>query len=196
MWNVKLTVAVTLLAGLVLCGCQSQVPEAKAGSNKPADAPANTAAADKPDPKVVDQIKETLAAHDKALNEQNVDGVMATYSADPKVVMLGTGAGERFVGTEAIKNAYTEIVKDYDKGSFVPNCDWKDGGADPAGTMAWLAATCNATDTKKGAKREYVLNVTAAVVKESGGWRFVMLHMSNDTGGGPPPDAKKAEAKK
>jgi hypothetical protein len=108
---------------------------------------------------------------------------------------LGTGAGERFVGTEAIKNAYTEIVKDYDKGSFVPNCDWKEGGADPAGTMAWLAATCNATDTKKGAKREYVLNVTAAVVKESGGWRFIMLHMSNDTGA-PPPEEKKSEGKK
>ena len=192
MWNVKLTVAVTLLAGLMLCGCQSQVPEAKAGSNK-AEAPST--AAEKPDPKVVDQIKDTLAAHDKALNEQDVNGVLATFSTDPKVVLLGTGAGERFIGTEAIKNAYTEIVKDYDKGSFVPNCDWKDGGADPAGTMAWLAATCNATDTKKGAKREYVLNVTAAVVKESGGWRFVMLHMSNATGA-PPPEDKKSEEKK
>jgi ketosteroid isomerase-like protein len=193
MWNVKFTVAIALLVGMILFGCQSQQPEAKSPSNKAANTPSTVA--DKADPQIVDQIKETLAAHDKALNDQNVDGVLATFSADPKVVLLGTGAGERFVGTEAIKNAYTEIVKDYDKGSFVPNCEWKEGGADEAGTMAWLAATCNASDMKGSVKREYVLNVSAAVVKESAGWRFIMLHMSNATGAPPPPE-KKIETKK
>jgi ketosteroid isomerase-like protein len=192
MWNVKFTVAVTLLAGLIFCGCQSRQPGSENTSNKVANAPATSA--EKPDPKIVDQIKETLAAHDKALNDQSVDGVLATFSADPKVVLLGTGEGERFVGTEAIRNAYTEIVKDYDKGTFVPNCDWKEGGADEAGTMAWLAATCNASDMKNNVKREYVLNVSATVVKESAGWRFIMLHMSNDTGPVPPPE-RNAETK-
>lgn len=193
MWNVKLSVAVTLLSGLILVGCQSQQPEAKSPSNKAADAP-NTAA-EKSDPKVVEEIRATLVAHDKALNDQSVDGVMATFSTDPKVVLLGTGEGERFVGTEAIRSAYTEIVKDYDKGTFVPNCEWKEGGKDEAGTMAWLAATCNASDMKNNVKREYVLNVSGAVVKESGGWRFIMLHMSNATGAAPPPETK-TETKK
>jgi ketosteroid isomerase-like protein len=193
MWNVKLAAAATLLSGLLLLGCQPTQPEAMSPSNKAADAPSTTA--DKPDPKIVDQIKETLAAHDKALNDQNVDAVLATFSSDPKVVVLGTGAGERFVGTEAIKSAYTEIVKDYDKGTFVPNCEWKEGGADAAGTMAWLAATCNASDMKNNVKRDYVLNVSATVVKEPAGWRFIMLHMSNATGGNPPADAK-SETKK
>jgi hypothetical protein len=40
----------------------------------------------------------------------------------------------------------------------------------------------------KGVKREYVLNVSATVVKQDTGWNYA--HMSNQTGG-PPPQAKK-----
>ncbi len=105
--------------------------------------------------------------------------------------MLGTGEGERFVGSEAIKQAYTEIFKDYDKGTMVTTCDWKTGGADDTGKMAWLAATCKAEDSMKSVKRDYVLNVSAAAVKQDTGWRFIMLHMSNATAAGPPPPAVK-----
>ncbi len=190
--NKFMTIAV-VLAGVFLYGCQPQTTDNKSTANTNSAA-ANTAKAS--DPKVVDEIKELLAAHDKALNEQDLNGVMATYSTDPKVVLLGTGKGERYVGADAIKNAYTEFFKDYDKGTFVPNCDWKSGGADDSGKMAWLAATCNETDSMKGVKREFVINVTATVVKQDSGWKFISLHMSNLTGGAPPPDAKKTDENK
>lgn len=188
----RLGVGVAILAGLFLAGCQTPTTEVKNTSNS------NTSVANtnKVDTKMVEEVQAMLAAHDKALNDQDVAGVMATFSTDPKTVLLGTGAGERFVGQEAIKNAYTEIVKDYDKGTFEPNCEWKEGGADEAGKMAWLAATCNAKDSKKGVKREYVLNVTGTVIKEPAGWRFISLHMSNAPGGAPPPDATKDDGKK
>jgi uncharacterized protein (TIGR02246 family) len=191
MFKKRLLIVSTLLAGVFLYGCQTQQPENKNAANT--NAAATTAG--KPDPKIVDEVREMLAAHDKALNDQNLEAVMATFSNDPKVVVLGTGAGERFVGTDAIKNAYTEIFKDYEKGTLVTNCDWKTGDADVAGKVAWMAATCQASDSMKGVKRDYVLNVSAAAVKQDAGWRFIMLHMSNSTGA-PPPDAKKPEAKK
>ena len=169
-----------VLAGIFLCACGAQP-----GTNS-----ANTTAG-KSDPKLVDEVKEMLTKHDKALTDKDLDAVMATFSTDPKVVVLGTGTGERFVGTDAIKQAYTEIFKDYDKGTFVSTCDWKEGGADDAGKMAWLAATCQCKDSMKGVAREYVLNVSAAVVKQDTGWRFIMLHMSNATAGAAPPEAKK-----
>ena len=187
----RLLIVSTLLAGAFLYGCQTPPPEVKNAAN----ANAAPVTAGKVDPKLVDEVKEMLAAHDKALNDQNLDAVMATFSNDPKVVVLGTGAGERFVGTESIKNAYTEIFKDYEKGTLITNCDWKTGDVDPAGKLAWTAATCQASDSMKGVKREYVLNVSAGLMKQDAGWRFVMLHMSNATGG-PPPDAKKADADK
>ena len=184
----RLTCVSLALAGLILCACQAQHAQ-QGNSNATTNSAATTAG--KEDPKVVEEVREMLAKHDKAINDQNLDAVMATFANDPKTVVLGTGQGERFVGLDAIRQAYTEIFKDYDKGTLETNCDWKTGGADDDGKMAWLAATCQAKDAMKGVKREYVLNVSAAVVKQEGGWRFVMLHMSNHTSNAPPPPASK-----
>ena len=127
-----------------------------------------------------DEIRQVLAAHDKALNDKNLDAVMNTFSSDANTVMLGTGAEERWMGPQEIRAAYTEIFKDYDPGTLQTDCaSWKSGGADDAGTMAWLAATCNAKDSYQGKPREYKLNVSGTVAKQNGQWRFVVLHMSN-----------------
>ena len=127
----------------------------------------------------VDEIRAVLAAHDKALNDKNVDALMATFSTDPTTVVLGTGTEERWVGPDQIRAAYTEIFKDYDPGTLVTDCDWKTGGADEAGAMAWLAASCNCKDSLQGKSRDYKLNVTGTVEKQNNKWVFVSLHMSN-----------------
>ena len=175
-------VVAVMLLGLIIFGCQSE--QQKAESNTPA---ASTATQNKTDPRVVEEVKATLAKHDKALNDKNIEAVMSTFSNNPNTVMLGTGEGERFVGQQAIKEAYTEIFKDYDPGTLISNCEWKTGETDPAGTTAWLAATCKLQDSMKNKKRDYVLNVSGALEKQGGDWRFVMLHMSNNTSSGPPP---------
>ena len=176
-----------ILLGLLISGCESQ--QEKAESNTPAASPAPQ---NKRDPKVVEEVKATLVKHDKALNDKNIEAVMSTFSTNPNTVMLGTGEGERFVGQQAIKEAYTEIFKDYDPGTLISNCDWKTGETDAAGTTAWLAATCKLQDSMKTRKRDYVLNVSGALEKQGNDWRFVMLHMSNNTSSGPPPVATKA----
>jgi len=177
-------VGAVMLSGLIIFGCESQ--QHKADSNTPA---ASTATENKPDPKMVEEVKAMLVKHDQALNDKNIEAVMSTFSMNPNTVMLGTGEGERFVGREAIKEAYTEIFKDYEPGTLVSNCDWKTGETDAAGTSAWLAATCKLQDSMKNKRRDYVLNVSGALEKQGDGWRFVMLHMSNST---PPPAAAKA----
>ena len=191
MLKTRLLFLAVALGSIYLCSCETP-SSGTANNSAPPVNTANAANTAKADPKTVEEIKELLAAHDKALNEQNIDAVVGTFSTDPKVVMLGTGQGERFEGQEAIRAAYTEILKDYDKGSFVPGCDWKTGGVDDTGKMAWLAATCDAKDSMKGKAREYTLNVTASAVKEPAGWRFIMLHMSNSTSGAPPPPSNTA----
>jgi len=175
---------------LMMCGCQSAQSNVAAEPTKGTNSTATT----KPDPKVVDDIKELLAKHDKALGEKNVDDVLGTFSADANTVVLGTGQGERFVGKDAIKEAYAQMFNDYDVGSLKVTCDWKTGGADASGTNAWMAATCPASDSLKGVKREYFLNVSAAAVKGADGWRFAMLHMSNGPDNGPPPPNGKGSA--
>lgn len=170
----------TVLA-MVLVGCQPQPP-----AEKPAEKPATTSAKPERDPKVIEEIRATLTQHDKALAEKNLDALMDTYINDPETVALGTSNGERWVGPENIRNAYTEIFKDYDPNTLDVNCDWKTG--QHLGDMAWLAATCQAKDSLKGKARQYELNVSAAMLKQNGKWRFAMLHMSNPpASSGPPP---------
>jgi ketosteroid isomerase-like protein len=171
-----------VLVGLLLSACQKDETTANANSNASAAAtPAATA-----DPTAIEDVKAVLKRHDRALNDKNLDALVATFSSDPKTVMLGTGEGERYVGQQTIREAYTEIMKDYDPGTLVANCDWKTGGIDDAGTTAWLGATCSCEDSLKGVKRNYVLNVSGALEKEGSEWHFVMLHMSNVTKPTPP----------
>lgn len=175
----KVRVAILLLAAslaVLVVACQPS------GTNREAETAATNNA--KPtatvDQKVVvEEVRAVLQQHDKALSEKNLDALMATFSTDPKTVVLGTGAEERWQGQQEIRAAYTEMFKDYDPNTLQTNCDWKTGGADVNGTMAWLAASCSAKDSLAGKPRDYKLNVSAGVEKQDGKWRFTMLHMSN-----------------
>ena len=179
----RLLACVVALLAVTLCACQSSPTAGEPVANA-APTPAPAAAANAPaDPRVVEEIKVVLDKHDKALGEKNLDAVLETFAPAPNTVVLGTGPAERWVGAQEIRAAYTEIFKDYDPGSMEVDCEWKSGNS--AGTMAWLAATCVAKDSLKGKAREYPLNVSAAMVRQDGRWRFTMLHMSNPTA--PPP---------
>ena len=172
--KVRLILSCFVFFVMTLCSCQSQLSGAR-------EAEGQASATGKPqaDPKVVLEIRLVLEKHDKALGEKNLDAVMETFVPGSNTVILGTGTAERYVGIDNIRNAYTEIFKDYDPNTLDVSCDWKTG--EHLGDMAWLAATCQAKDSLKNKERKYGLNVTAAMVKYEGQWRFSMLHMSNLT---------------
>jgi ketosteroid isomerase-like protein len=176
----------SILVAVVLSGCEG------GGTNREATNSATSAGASNESTKpaaskpTIDEIREVLITHDKALSDKNIDGIMSTFSSKPTTVMLGTGAEERWMGQQEIRTAYTEITKDYDAGTLQTDCAaWKTGGSDESGTMAWLGAVCNCKDSLKGKAREYKLNVSATMEKQDGKWKFVALHMSNAA---PPPD--------
>ncbi len=130
------------------------------------------------------EIADMLQKHDDAMNKHDIDGVIALYSANPKTVMIGTGPGEKFQGQPEIKSAYSEMFKDFDKGTLKHSCYWKDGRG--SGSVAWGAFMCKLSDSKDGKSREYELNVSAVAEKQGGKWQFVMLHYSNLVGSGSP----------
>ena len=130
-------------------------------------------------------ISELLKNHDEAMNQHNLDGILALFAPGPKTVLLGTGPGERYQGKEEIKTAYTEFFKDFDKDTLTRECYWRDGGGSKS--LKWGAAMCKFTDSKEGKTREYGLNVSGVIEKEGDHWQFVMMHFSNLTGGSPPP---------
>jgi uncharacterized protein (TIGR02246 family) len=130
------------------------------------------------------EIADMLRKHDDAMNQHDLDGVMALFLPNPKTVIIGTGPGEKFQGPEEIRAAYSEMFKDYDKGTLTHNCYWKDGRS--SGNVAWGAFMCKLSDSKGGKNRDYELNVSAVAEKQEGKWQFVMLHYSNLVGSGSP----------
>jgi hypothetical protein len=114
----SLTIAfMTLMSACQAGGTNSGAAGTNASANSQAKAAATPTA---------DEIRAVLAAHDKALNDKNLDALMATFSSDPTTVVLGTGTEERWLGPHEIRAAYTEIFKDYDPGTLVTDCsEWK-----------------------------------------------------------------------
>ena len=126
-------------------------------------------------------IAALIEAHDDALNSHNLEGVLALFAPGPKTVVLGTGPGERYQGADEIRAAYKEIFKDFDAGTLKHSCYWKEGGV--KGDVAWGAAMCKFNDSVGAKQREYEMNVSAVAERRGGKWQFVMLHLSNLTGG-------------
>jgi uncharacterized protein (TIGR02246 family) len=127
-------------------------------------------------------VADLLARHDEALNQHDLDGVMKLFDPGPKTVIMGTGPGEKYQGTDQIRDAYTHIFDDFDKGTAKHDCYWKTG--DVRGDTAWMDAMCKFSDSKGGKPREYELNVSGVAVKKGNQWYFQSLHYSNVTGGG------------
>jgi uncharacterized protein (TIGR02246 family) len=126
------------------------------------------------------QLVALLQQHDDALNQHDLDGVMKVFASSTNTVVLGTGPGERWLGRDEIRAAYTEIFKDFDKGTSTRDCNWKTG--EVVGSAAWIASMCKFSDSKGGQKREYELNVSGVLRKLGGKWYFQSLHYSNLTG--------------
>ena len=139
--------------------------------------------ATKSEDKTVAEVKEMIQRHDKALSQQDLEVVLATYAPTGEIVLMGTGPGEIWVGKEQIQSAYEHFFADFDKGTFVSDCGWKSG--DVQDDMGWIMAVCKCTDSKDGKTREYGLNVSGTLQKIDGKWYFRAMHFSNLTG--PPP---------
>ncbi|MGE0126596.1 MAG: nuclear transport factor 2 family protein [Blastocatellales bacterium] len=140
------------------------------------------ASAQTPDPNVVNEIVALLNKHDQALNQKDVDALMSLYTPGDTTVLMGTGPGEKWVGKEEIKDAYTHFFQDFDKGSLAHDCFWKTGAS--KGDVAWLSAICKMSDSMKGKKREFGLNISAVFEKQGGTWLIRSMHFSNLTGPG------------
>ena len=148
-------------------------------------APAGAAEPPKADP-VIQEIKAVLHQHDEAINKGDMKTVIGLYADNPDVALVGTGPGEFWRGRTAVEETYKEFFKDLKVGSFRHECPDISAGYD--GNVAWLAASCNVTDsTQEGQAREYVMNISGVLRKEKTGWRIQTLHFSGLTGDEPPP---------
>ncbi|HEY5778185.1 MAG TPA: nuclear transport factor 2 family protein, partial [Terrimicrobiaceae bacterium] len=126
----------------------------------------------------VEKIQALLKAHDEAMTNHNLDGVMKCLTE--KAAIMGTGPGEVWVGPEEIKVAYEHFFEGFDKGQQVFQYQFKIGGV--GADMGWLMASGNVTGKKDGKDIAFPLNISMTVAKESGDWRIASMHFSTLTG--------------
>ena len=132
----------------------------------------------------LEAIRALLKAHDDAMTNHDLKGVMATLSE--KAAIMGTGPGEMWVGPEEIKDAYEHFFQSYDKGQQEFEYKFKHGGL--GADMGWLMASGNVKAKKDGKAVTFPLNVSLTVSKAGDQWKIASRHFSTLTG---PDKAKK-----
>jgi uncharacterized protein (TIGR02246 family) len=133
------------------------------------------AKADNPELK---NVRALLKAHDKAMTNHDLDGVLATYAAD--AVIMGTGPGEWYAGTAAIKEAYGHFFEGFDKGAQEFDYTSRAGGLST--DMGWMVTAGNVKGKLKGKKIAFPVNISLTVTKADGKWKFASMHFSSLTG--------------
>jgi ketosteroid isomerase-like protein len=143
-------------------------------------------AQEKADNPELEGIRALLKAHDDAMTNHDLAGVMATLSE--KASIMGSGPGEMWVGPAEIKDAYEHFFQGYDKGQQEFEYKFKHGGL---GTdMGWLMASGNIKAKKAGKAVVFPINVSLTVAKAGDKWKIASMHFSTLTG---PEDKAKAK---
>src|SRR4029450_1641253 len=126
----------------------------------------------------VEKIRALLKAHDEAMTNHDLKGVMACLTE--KAAIMGTGPGEIWVGPDEIKAAYEHFFEGFDKGEQDFEYQFKIGGV--TADMGWLMASGNVTGKKDGKDFAFPLNISLTVAKNAGKWQIAAMHFSTLTG--------------
>jgi len=129
----------------------------------------------------LEKAKAVLKAHDEAMANHDLDGVLATLVE--KATIMGTGPGEIWSGPEEIKMAYEHFFEGFDKGQQEFDYHFKIGGL--GRDMGWLMASGNVKGKKDGKDFEIPLNVSVTAAKVGGQWKIAAMHYSTLTGAEP-----------
>ena len=130
-------------------------------------------------PEPEDALRDVLSAHEQALGDHDLKGLMALYAPGDETVVLGTTPEERWVGEAQIADAYEHFFKDFDAGTVERDCPWVQ--VDASGDVGWITANCEYKDSLAGEPRSFALNVSLVMQKLDGAWKLRTMHFSNPT---------------
>jgi uncharacterized protein (TIGR02246 family) len=124
-----------------------------------------------------EKVHALLKAHDEAMKNQDIAGILALMAE--KSAVMGTGPGEIWSGHGEIKTAYEHFFEGFDKGEQQFEYQFKLG--DLASDMGWLMTSGNIKGKKDGKEFEFPINLSLTVTKAGGKWLIASLHFSTFT---------------
>ena len=130
------------------------------------------------DEEELEKIRALLKAHDVALTNHDLAGVLATF-ADNATVM-GTGPGEMWMGKAELTVAYEHFFQVFDKGEQNFEYLYRAGQLDD--DMGWMMTSGNVTGKKDGKDFSYPLNISLTVSEDDDEWKIAAMHFSTLVG--------------
>lgn len=128
------------------------------------------------------KVHDLLKAHDDAMTNHDMAGVLATMA--PKAVVMGTGPGEFWTTPEQIKDAYKHFFEGFDKGQQDFKYNVRQG--DLGNEMGYLFTSGEIKGKKGGKAFAFPINLSITVSKVGGAWKIAAMHFSNLVGEGSP----------
>lgn len=132
---------------------------------------------DEPNPEL-EKVKALLQAHDAAMGEHDLKGVLATFDDD--AALMGTGPGEMWQGTDELKVAYEHFFMVFDKTNQDFKPKFRVGGL--SAESGWLMTSGDVVGKRDGKAFSYPLNISLVVDKSADDWKITAMHFSTLTG--------------
>ena len=131
----------------------------------------------------------TLDRYAEQYGAKDVDSVTELFADDPDVLLIGTGADERWVGKSEVRRQFARNFAEAQRTRF----EWVSRHVAAAGDAAWVAADAVVHVTVGGQERSIPIRFTVVLERQDGAWRWLHRHASvaagNQQSGAAYPDA-------
>ena len=123
----------------------------------------------------------TLDLHAERYGAKDVEGVTDLFADDPDVLLIGTGADERWLGKGQIRHQFVRNFAEAERTRF----EWRSRHVAAAGDAAWVAADAVVHVTVEGEERSIPIRFTVVLERRAGAWVWLHRHASVAAGGQP-----------
>ncbi len=126
------------------------------------------------DAQAVAEILETLDRYSATYARHDLDGILELFAPDPDIVLLGTGADEKRIGFDQIRQQFERNFNETEASTIT--WDWRHVAV--VGSMAWVAADAVIAARVAGKDMQFPIRMTIVLERRDGAWLWVHRHAS------------------
>ena len=123
----------------------------------------------------------TLDHYAERYGAKDVDGVTELFADDPDVLLIGTGADERWVGRNEVRRQFARNFAEAERTRF----EWVSRHVAAVADGAWVCADAVVHVTVDAAERSIPIRFTVVLERRDGAWFWLHRHASVAAGGQP-----------
>lgn len=124
-------------------------------------------------------VLETLDRYAERYGAKDVDGVTELFADDADVLLVGTGADERWLGRDEVRRQFERNFAEAERTRF----EWVSRHVAAAGDAAWVSAEAVVHVLVDGDERSIPIRFSVVLEQRDGEWVWLHRHASVGAGG-------------